>query len=77
MAEAPDSPEAQEEFGDLLFAMAQYARKMKFNAEDLLSQASDKFAKRFKRLEQRAGEKMKDMSMQELEQLWQELKESA
>lgn len=75
LAEPPNSPQAQEEFGDLLFALAQFARKSNYNSEDLLAKACDKFAARFKRLEKRAGERMKDMSLDELESIWQELKD--
>ncbi len=64
----------KEELGDLLFAVVQYARKEGINAEDALSQACSKFQDRFRKVEIKAGNRIKEMSLQELEQLWQEAK---
>lgn len=68
-----------EEFGDLLFTLAQEARHLGFNAEDALAAANAKFMARFKTLEtiaaeQRADKPLDGRSMEELEALWQEAK---
>jgi hypothetical protein len=68
-----------EEFGDLLFTLAQEARHLGFNAEDALAAANAKFMARFKNLEliaaeQRADKPLDGRSMEELEALWQEAK---
>jgi ATP diphosphatase len=77
---APVSHRAFEEFGDLLFTLAQYSRHMGFNAEDALSYANNKFTKRFKELERLAkdtfGERtLSELSAADLEQLWVRAKE--
>jgi ATP diphosphatase len=77
---APASDRAFEEFGDLLFTLAQYARHMGFNAEEALSQANNKFTKRFKELERLAsdtyGERtLSELSAVNLEQLWERAKQ--
>lgn len=66
---------AFEEFGDLLFTLAQYARHMGFNAEEALSQANTKFITRFQELERIAKERFGDtllsaLSPGQLEELW-------
>lgn len=64
-----------EEFGDLLFTLAQLARKMGLNSEDLLARANNKFCRRFQRLEELAGCDMKDLGPQRLEELWGQVKQ--
>ncbi len=72
---SPKSREAAEEFGDLLFSLIQYGRKEGINAEEALSGACRKFQTRFRKVEVEAGSKMKDMSLEALETLWQKAKE--
>jgi MazG family protein len=72
-----DQVRAEEEMGDLLFAIAQLSRRLGIEPETALRKADDKFTKRFERLEQTvtdAGRVMKDMSLDELEAEWQRLK---
>ncbi len=67
-----------EEFGDLLFALAQYARKLGLDSEIGLAQACDKFKRRFDAMEEYAKKKtggdLKALSLKEQEQLWTEIK---
>ena len=66
-----------EEFGDLLFAMVNYSRFIKVNADDALEHANNKFKKRFTYIEEKAkemGKSVADMSLDEMEALWQEAK---
>jgi XTP/dITP diphosphohydrolase len=66
-----------EEFGDLLFALVNYARFLKVNPEDALSSAVDKFARRFRRVEQvfrERGRPMEKCSLDELDAVWNEVK---
>jgi len=67
----------EEEFGDLLFTVVQLARKMGFNAEDLLNRANSKFSRRFGEMERLAGRPLKDLARDDLEKLWQEVKISS
>jgi ATP diphosphatase len=68
-----------EEFGDLLFTLAQESRHLGFNAEEALASANAKFMARFKILEQIATEEAPERPLNtrttaELEALWQEAK---
>ncbi len=68
-----------EEFGDLLFAMANLARHLKFDPEDALRAANAKFVRRFKAIEAglaAQGRKPEDASLDEMEALWQEAKKA-
>ena len=66
-----------EEFGDLLFALVNYSRFIKVNADDALEHANAKFKKRFTYIEEKAremGKSVADMTLDEMEALWQEAK---
>jgi len=66
-----------EEFGDLLFAMANLARHFKLDPEEALRAANAKFVRRFKAIESglhAQGKKLEDASLEEMEALWQEAK---
>jgi MazG family protein len=68
-----------EEFGDLLFAMANLARHLKLDPEDALRAANAKFVRRFKAIEQALaahGRKPEDASLDEMESLWQQAKKN-
>jgi ATP diphosphatase len=71
-----DSPAVKEEIGDLLFALAQWARKMGSSAEELLQHANEKFVRRFSALERNApaGSSLDGLSLEQLEGLWQKAK---
>ena len=64
------SDRMQEEFGDVLFSLAQLARKSGLNGEEILGKANDKFTGRFKKMKQMAGGDLKGLSMERLEDLW-------
>lgn len=80
LAEAKDSGDQSklaEEFGDMLFAMANLARHLKLDPEDALRGANAKFVRRFRAIEagiQSQGRSLKDASLEEMEALWQEAK---
>jgi MazG family protein len=63
------------EFGDLLFALVNVARKRKVNPEDALREAGRRFAERFKAMEALAGRRglaLSAMDAAALEALWAE-----
>jgi MazG family protein len=67
------SPEADEEFGDLLFALTNLARKMGIDPEAALRKSNDKFQRRFETMERRAvagGAQLRDMTAAELDSAW-------
>ncbi len=71
------SEEAEEELGDLFFAMANLSRKLGIEPEAALRVANDKFQRRFDEVERRvtaAGQRLKDRSLDELEVEWQKAK---
>jgi MazG family protein len=75
--EAPDKARAEEEMGDLLFAIANLARKLDIEPEAALRKANQKFTKRFTAMEQTLatkGQSIRDMSLDELEREWQQVK---
>lgn len=72
-----DEKEATEEFGDLLFAMVNAARLYKIRPDNALEMTNLKFRRRFDYIEKKAKEKglsLKDMTLNEMEALWQEAK---
>ena len=76
-AAAIDEARVEEEMGDLLFAIANLARKLNIEPETALRKANDKFTRRFSQLEQSvvvAGRAMKDMTLEEMEEEWQRAK---
>ncbi|MCD4773372.1 MAG: nucleoside triphosphate pyrophosphohydrolase [Bacteroidales bacterium] len=67
----------ESEFGDLLFSLVNYARFIDINPEDALERTNKKFIKRFQFLEERAkeiGKSMHDMSLKEMDKIWEEAK---
>ena len=76
---APNEERRREELGDLLFALAQYARKAGYYAEDALREANAKFKDRFRKLEEeakRSGRRLKDMTLEEMDEIWERVKGS-
>jgi MazG family protein len=66
-----------EEIGDLIFAVVNFARKKKLDAEQLLNEASAKFAARFRAMEQLAQERgleFASLSLPEMDRLWDDTK---
>jgi MazG family protein len=69
----------EEELGDVLFSIVNYARFINVNPEDALRQTINKFAKRFRKIEEyaRAMDKnLEDMTLEEMDEIWNKAKES-
>jgi MazG family protein len=67
------SAEAEEEMGDLLFAVANLARKLGIEPEAALRIANDKFQRRFNDVERQvnsSGQRMRDLTLEQLETHW-------
>ncbi len=74
-----DRKKIEEEVGDLLFMAVNLARFLGVHPEIALRRANEKFEKRFRYMEKRAkemGRDLSEMSLEEMEELWQEAKES-
>ena len=76
---AAEGTNVAEELGDLLFSAVNAARFLKVDPEDALNGATDKFIGRFRKVEAQAaaqGKAMEDMSLEELDALWERAKET-
>ena len=63
----------EDELGDLLFALTNYARYIGVNPEDALEKTNKKFIRRFQFIEKQSakeGYKLEDMSLNEMEAYW-------
>lgn len=70
---AENSEEKHKEFGDLLFALINYARKSGINPDDALELTNIKFKRRFEYIESKAaeaGKKLTDMTLSEMDVFW-------
>jgi XTP/dITP diphosphohydrolase len=69
----------EEEFGDVLFALINYARFIGVNPENALEKTNKKFIKRFTYIEQEAakmGRTLSEMTLEEMDAIWNKAKES-
>lgn len=69
---------SEQEFGDLLFSMVNAGRLYKINPDNALERTNQKFIRRFGYVEQKAkelGKELKDMTLGEMDQFWNEAKE--
>ena len=72
-----DTEKREEEFGDLMFALINYARHSGIHPEDALEKTNNKFIMRFKYIEDTAraqGRSIAELNLDEMEQLWQQAK---
>jgi len=68
----------EEEMGDLLFSVVNYARFLNVDADLALDRTNRKFMDRFRLLEEEAlqeGRSLKDMSLAEMDEIWNRIKE--
>jgi ATP diphosphatase len=79
-ASTHESPErAEEEMGDLLFSIANLARKLGIDPESALRKANEKFTGRFTALEaifEQRDESIHDATLEQMEEVWQQVKRS-
>jgi XTP/dITP diphosphohydrolase len=85
LKEEVDSPQSasrqsaiEEEFGDLVFSLINYARFLQVDAENALERTNKKFIHRFKQMEEQAMKEGKDlasMSLQEMDAIWNSIKQ--
>ncbi len=72
-----DTEKMEEEFGDVLFSLINYARFLNINPEDALEKTNKKFISRFQYLEKKAsenGKQLSEMSLAEMDVYWNEAK---
>ena len=74
---AGNKEKMENEFGDVLFSLINYARWVDVNPEDALAKTNQKFIKRFQYLEEAAkkeGKLLDEMSLAEMDVFWNESK---
>jgi XTP/dITP diphosphohydrolase len=71
------SDKIEEEFGDVLFSMINYARFIKINPETALERTNKKFIKRFQHMERsikKEGKTFDDMNLEQMDEYWNKAK---
>ncbi len=77
--EENDALHMEDEFGDVMFSLVNYSRFIAVDAEAALERTNKKFISRFQQMEKRAGEmgkKLPDMTLAEMDTLWNEIKKN-
>ena len=67
----------EEEFGDLLFSLVNFARFLNVDAENAVEVTNKKFIKRFTQMEERAmtsGKPLAQMTLEEMDAIWNQIK---
>ena len=75
--EAGNADAIEDEYGDLLFSLVNYARFLKVDAEGALERTNQKFIRRFQNMEQIAatvGKSLNDLTLAEMDELWNQSK---
>ena len=68
----------EEEFGDLVFSLINYARFLQVDAENALERTNKKFIHRFTQMEQQAlnsGKDLDQMTLEEMDAIWNSIKQ--
>jgi len=74
IAEGHAPEKIEEEFGDVLFSMVNYARFQGIDPETALERVNQKFKKRFEYIEAHATRDLNEMTLAEMDALWNEAK---
>jgi XTP/dITP diphosphohydrolase len=77
--ESKNDAHIEEEFGDVLFSLINYARFLKIDAETALEKTNKKFIRRFTMMEQAAKENnqtLTEMTLEEMDALWNQAKKA-
>jgi MazG family protein len=67
----------EEEYGDLIFSLINYARFLNIDAENALERTNKKFIERFTQMEAQAkrdGRNLSDMTLEEMDTIWNQVK---
>jgi len=74
VANGSDQDKIEEEFGDILFSMINYARFKGIDPETALEKINRKFKFRFEYIEANANKPLNDMTLEDMDALWNEAK---
>jgi MazG family protein len=73
-----DHSKSEEEMGDVIFSLINYARFLQVDAENALERTNKKFIHRFTKMEQQAlqsGKNLSEMTLQEMDTIWNTIKQ--
>lgn len=76
--ESGSADKTEEEFGDVLFSLINYARFLQVDAENALERTNKKFIHRFTRMEEQAlqsGRDLRNMTLGEMDEIWNSIKQ--
>ena len=76
-AEAGNNEKMESEFGDILFALVNYARFLNIKPDDALEKTNKKFIRRFNFMEQemlKSSKKFEDLNLDEMNKIWEKSK---
>ena len=73
---ANEEAEKFDEAGDMLFALCNVLRKNGISPETALMHANDKFIKRFAYIERHAAKRLEDMTLSEMNEIWEKSKKN-
>jgi XTP/dITP diphosphohydrolase len=72
-----DSDKIEDEFGDLVFSLINYARFLRIDPENALERTNKKFIDRFKKMETEALKQSKnldEMTLEQMDAIWNTIK---
>lgn len=73
-----ESARIEEELGDVLFSLVNYARFLQIDAENALERTNKKFIRRFTQMEEKAlkqGKDLSEMTLNEMDEIWNTIKQ--
>ncbi len=70
LQETENQEKREEEFGDILFSLINYARFQNIDPETALERINQKFKKRFEYIEANAPKDLQEMTLDEMDELW-------
>jgi XTP/dITP diphosphohydrolase len=76
VADSDDQVRKEDEFGDILFSLINYARYSGINPETALERVNKKFKTRFEYIEDKSTVPLADMTLEEMDVLWEEAKKN-
>jgi XTP/dITP diphosphohydrolase len=75
---AGSKDKTEDEFGDVVFSLINYARFLQIDAENALERTNKKFIQRFTQMEEQAlqtGKRLDEMTLQEMDTIWNTIKQ--
>jgi MazG family protein len=72
--DSSDQSRREDEFGDVLFSLINFGRYYGLDAETALAKVNRKFMRRFQYIEEKAPKPLKEMTLEDMDDLWEEAK---